>query len=80
MVGVYDLNTDEKIPEGYPSKITSTAACGSTFAGPMVSTAGKALLRATSRFMMSQQLEVSRFFISERPDLKIKLPGIVRKK
>ena len=52
MAGVYDLNTDEKIPEGYPSKITSTAACRSTFGGPMVSTAGKALLRATSRFMI----------------------------
>jgi hypothetical protein len=49
VAGVSDVNTDEKIPEGYPSEIILRQP-GSTFAGPMVSTAGKTLLRATSRF------------------------------
>jgi hypothetical protein len=56
VAGVSDLNTDEKIPEGLLSKITSTAACGSAFAGRMVSTAGRTLLRATSRFMIRVQV------------------------
>jgi hypothetical protein len=41
MAGVYDLNTDEKIPEGYHQRLLLRQPVARHSPAPMVSTAGK---------------------------------------